>query len=171
MSWRQLRGFGVLLYAAGFLLAIGAVADWVAGAWPPRLAVAEWRFAAFGLFSTAVPALVLASVLALVGGWVRGSGTALCTIALMLVVAALVLLVGLVGFGLDLIQVLAQVAPDRREPTLLRAAAAALKSGLGTLALLTGALFGWRGGSVIRQAARATGRRSEPRPLVVGQAE
>jgi hypothetical protein len=158
------------LLVPGILIALLLVAfaylDFVLNIWPAKLGEARWRFGTAGVLMSYLAWLLLGQLLLLWFAQMAGSrswlrlGAALCGLQ------GLVMLVVLVGFPLDFLQVRRDVADADQWTFKVAAARTVLKLGIGALTFL------WLTVTAFRAAKDDPGSRAgrrETSPLIVGQ--
>jgi len=152
------------LYFATILLVALPALDLVANIWPLRFGDVGWRYGAAGLMSgyllTPLLGLLLAWVVASLGRHRR----AMLITSVFAVFGALVLVVIVLGFALDALQVRSGISPENMSHFEIGALKALLKYVVVILALLWPGIVGWR---IWRAERRGRGhRRGEKTPLV-----
>ncbi len=152
------------LYAVAALLVLISALDFAAAIWPFVPGDAGWRYGAIGLLSGfLVTPLVGVTLAALVAVEQRHTGV-LRVLGFLALATGAVLLVGIVAFALDAIQVRRDAAtPELRRLTELSAAKAALKLLSGTVATI------WLGSGLLRQPSAPVRSIGEKGPLIVGR--
>ena len=152
------------LYAVATLLVLISALDFAAAIWPFLPGDAGWRYGAIGLASGfLVTPLVGVTLAALVAVEQRHAGV-VRVLGFLALATGVVLLVGIVAFALDAIQVRRDAAtPELRRLTELSAAKAALKLFAGACATL------WLGSGLLRQPSAPTRSSDEKGPLIVGR--
>jgi hypothetical protein len=135
-------------YCAALLLIVISGLDYAATLWPFQPAELSWRYGAVGLLSSFTLTPLLGGLLLSATAALAGHRRVLRAVAILHLAAAIALLVLLVGFGLDVLQVRRDTAPDARFVTDVGAAKAAIKLGLVTVVAL------WLGVGGIRASRR-----------------
>ncbi len=152
------------LYAVAALLVLLSVLDFAAAIWPFLPTDVGWRYGAIGLLSgflvTPLVGLALATLVAVE----QRHATLLRVLGFVVLAAGAVLLVSIVAFALDAIQVRRDAAtPELRQLTELSAAKAALKLLAGTVATI------WMGSGLLRLPGRPARPIDEKGPVIVGR--
>lgn len=154
------------LYFVAFLLVVFPLVDFGLNVWPLRFAEVSWRYGTVGLLAQ----FLLTPLLGLAIAWAIAELNDDRGIRLFLTVtcalAAVVLVVSLLEFVLDVLQMSATVAPERVSTFQVGAIRSVLKQSLTILALIWLAIAGWR-----TERARRGGRhrRSDTAPLVAAK--
>jgi hypothetical protein len=160
-----LRGLTGASYAVGFLLIVVSVFDFATTILPAAPSDVSWRYGAVGLLSgfTLTP---------LLGGWIvaftaasaghRGVGVAMAALHL---VVAVVIVLAVIGFGLDALQVRRATAEEQRALTELSSLKAVVKL------LPSAAVAAWLGVAGLKTGRAGASPRSEgpASPVVVGR--
>lgn len=127
LTERQRTLFAALLPVFALFL-IAPLLELLASTWPLRFDEVGWRFGFFGILLTgALQITVAAALVALVGG-ILGQRHTVRAAAVIVGVLALVMVVALMGFGLDALQVrrtVPQVQKDRFDATSFKTMASA----------------------------------------------
>jgi hypothetical protein len=100
------------LYAAAALILLDQIAELVVVLYPFRLSAVDWRFGAFGLIMGRTTTAVIMDVLIILATLGLRHRRALRIWGMLHVVAALLLLIGLVMFALDALELRGTVRPD-----------------------------------------------------------
>ena len=160
VSPRQLRGLGWSLYLIALLFVASPALEVLATSYPFHPGTPTWRFAALGLTAQSLPVPVFGMLLALLAAVLLEQRAAQTALSLLCGLGAVTLLVGLLAFALDAIQLRGAVRPEARgtfDLTVSRSALVMLYCGV-VLAIL--AVLGMRG--------RRVAKRAEEPALLVG---
>jgi hypothetical protein len=136
-------------YCVAVLLILVSLLDYAATVWPFQPAELSWRYGAVGLLSGFTLTPLLGGLVLSTTAGLAGHRAALRAVAVLHLAVALALLLLLIGFSLDVLQVRRDTAPDARLVTEVSSAKAAIKLGLTMAAAL------WLGVGGIR-ASRVT---------------
>ena len=160
----SVRSLLALLYAAGILILADQVADLTATLLvnPTAPEAPSWRFGVFGLLMSRVSVFLVADVMLWSAALGLGHRTVIRALGLFHLVLAAVVLVGLVIFALDWLQVRGQVRQDRGQGFDLAGFRAML------IAVLMIALSLWAGRAALKGwRVKSGGRRgADAAPLV-----
>lgn len=133
---------GLYLFAA--LLVFWPILDLVTTSWPPQFGTLQWRYGMMGLLASYTHTPILGLVLAMIAAFgLRHTGV-LRTVSVLSLLGGLVLLIVLVMFPLDVVQMGSNAPPEARPSMKAGAIIAELKHGTGFLALVLLGLGGWR---------------------------
>lgn len=152
------------LYAVAALLVLVSALDFAAAIWPFVPTDAGWRYGAIGLLSGfLVTPLVGVALVALVAVEQRHT-TVLRVLGFLALAVGAALMVNVVAFALDAIQVRRDAAtPELGRLTELSAVKAALKLVAGTVATI------WMGSGLLRLPGRPARPVDEKGPVIVGR--
>ncbi|MEO8451125.1 MAG: hypothetical protein ABI647_15105 [Gemmatimonadota bacterium] len=103
-SSTTLRGLRVVLYAVSALILVDQVTELAITALPARLSDMQWRFGLFGLFAGRATPFLLADGLVLATALIFEDSRLIRPWAILHLILALPLAVGLAVFGLDVVQ-------------------------------------------------------------------
>jgi hypothetical protein len=155
-------------YLVALSLMLFPLVDSVLSIWPPRSAQVAWRFGAVGLLSRAVMTPLLGFLLAYAIALFLGHRRMLQTVAVLSILLGICVVAALGLFGLDALQMRAQVVPQAKTAFDVASVTAVLKY---LFSLVVFAAFAWGG----LKAARGAAAKHHPRessaadsPLLVG---
>lgn len=152
------------LYAVATLLVVISALDFAATIWPFLPSEAGWRYGAIGLLSGFLLTPLVGVVLATLVAVDQRHTVVLRVLGFSALAIGALLLVGIVAFALDAIQVRRDAATaELRRLTELSAAKAAFKILFGTVATI------WLGLGLLRQPRPAARLADERGPIVVGR--
>ena len=152
------------LYAVAALLVVISLLDFAGAIWPFLPGDAGWRYGAIGLLSGFLVTPLVGVVLAVLVAVEQRHFAVLKVLGILALAVGVLLLVSIVAFALDAIQVRREAAtPELRRLTELSAAKAAFKLLTGTLATI------WLGSGLVRQPSRPARLVDEKGPIIVGR--
>lgn len=133
------------LYVVALSLVVLSLFDYLAAVWPFQFGEVSWRYGAFGLVSGFVLTPLIGLSLAILLAWHRQRDQVLRVIGVVAIIGAALLLVMLVGFSLDAVQVWRGAPAETKRLTLLSAAKAVIKIAAAAVAVA------WLGLGALRQ--------------------
>lgn len=143
------------IYFLLFLLFLWPATDYLTTVWAPRLGEVEWRYGAIGLLTAHLLTPVLAMGLAMVVAFALRHRTTLKALSVLSLVGALILIVAMAFFALDVMQ-LRNVRPPESLPSFQAGALIAeLKHFTAFIALTLLGLGGWSTAGRLRDANEA----------------
>lgn len=150
------------LYAVAALLVLISLLDFAGAIWPFLPGDAGWRYGAIGLLSGFLVTPLVGVVLAALVAVEQRHFALLKFLGIMTLAIGALLLVSIVAFALDAIQVRREAAtPELRRLTELSAAKAAFKLLTGTVATI------WLGGGILRQPSRPPARVGDDKASII----
>jgi hypothetical protein len=154
---------GALYFIAALLIGLSLL-DFIATIWPFVPSDVRWRYGAIGLSSGFLLTPLLGFALAALLANFAGHRRVLVIVGIVALVLGILLILGVLGFGLDAIQVRREASPGGRRVTEISTIKAGFKLTLGALGLL------WIGWGSIRQfrSTKTIAKNEEQPPLVLG---
>lgn len=146
------------LYLFALVLVLSPLMDLTSTAWPMRPADLAWRYGFLGLAAGYLHTPLLGLVLALLVAWWTGGSAALRVLGVGMMAGALVLMLAMGMFMLDVLQMRGLREPELQQAVLVGGILQELKYGTACLVL---AALGF--GSVRSAAAQSGARRAEAR--------
>ncbi|MEO8448385.1 MAG: hypothetical protein ABI647_01270 [Gemmatimonadota bacterium] len=160
---RRLTGLTGAGYFVAFLLVALSLFDFALTLWPFQPSDPSWRYGSMGLLSGFLLTPMLGSLLATFIAGFAGHNRTFKTLGILNAIGALILLILLISFALDSIQVRRETSPEAREVFVTGAAKAAMKHLTGIIA------FGWLGIATLRAGRRPrVSERADARSPILG---
>jgi hypothetical protein len=141
-------------YLFAFIAVLVPVLDWILGAWPMQFGEVAWRFSAVSLLSRATMFPLLGLLLAFGAALLLEHRRVLRVLSVLNGLLAFVLVVGVILFILDTLQVRVQVAADARTRFYMGSLMALAKFGFAFLLLLALSVNHWKAASVLSKTGR-----------------
>jgi hypothetical protein len=127
-----------------FVLVFWPVVDWLSSIWPLQFGNLQWRYGSMGLMAAYLHTPILALFLAAFFGFLMDHRLTLRLVSVVSLLTALVLVVVLILFPLDVIQLRGGVAEEQRASFLAGAVLAELKHFTALISLLLLSVGGWK---------------------------
>lgn len=130
------RRLATPILVVGLFLIVVPIIDFVGNVWPLRPGAVDWRYGAIGILSTFLLTPILGLVLVSVSAHATERRWLLRVVSLTSFAAGIALIVIIVAFALDAVQVRQSRAVDERWVTVVSFIIASAKHGLATICLL-----------------------------------
>ncbi len=130
------RRLATPILVVGLFLIVVPVVDFVGNVWPLRPGAADWRYGAIGILSTFLLTPILGLLVVSVSAYATERRWLLRVVSLSSLAAAVTLVIMVLAFTLDAVQVRQSRAVDERWVTVVSFIIASAKHGLATLCLL-----------------------------------
>ena len=154
------------LYLFAFVLVFWPLVDLVTNTLPMHPGDVRWRYGFAGLLAGFLHTPILGLALATFLAYSRSSGFTLRALAALELLGALVLLLIMGVFVLDVVQVRAMRPPDSMPAFLTGAAISEAKHFTAFLVLVALGIGSWKTGALVREVSTARGAAEAPRGIV-----
>lgn len=151
------------IYLTAFLLVAVSMIDFTSAVWPIRLADADWRYGAVGLFAGFMLTPLLGCLIGVGFAVLRGHRTTGRVLSLVILALTTLMAVALVSFSLDALQMRRETAPESQGLFAVGVIRAAVKHVAAVVA------FGLIGLGGLRAIKRLPRTRADDPDLVVGR--
>ena len=121
------RALGQAAYVLGLMILAFNSLDFGANVWPWQPGSIQWRFGAVGLFAGPLASLVLGVFLLMAGAWTLKHRRIRRTLAILSGLVVILLILTMVAFALDAVQMRASVREETQGPLSSVVVQAALK--------------------------------------------
>jgi hypothetical protein len=150
---KHFRKLALPVYCLAAILILFAVMELAQATWPPRPKELAWRVVAAGLLSRTLVTPILGLVFAFAGALILEQRRVLRTLAGVNVALCLVLVIGLVVFGMDAVQMRTIVGPNSRTAYDLALMLSMSKFAIGLVFLVVLTASEWRAASILSRGA------------------